>query len=359
MSFKCGIVGLPNVGKSTLFNALTKSKNAQAANFPFCTIEPNIGVVTVPDERLEKLSNIAKSEKIIPTYITFVDIAGLVAGASKGEGLGNKFLANIREVDAVIHMLRCFDSSEIQNVNKTVDPIRDLETVETEMMISDLESIEKRLSQKKNKNNELSKDTFEILEDVYESLKKGIRPEKLEEKFDKKLIKNLGILSTKPRILVCNVDENSVSSGNAYSNTIKEKFKNDTIVIVSAEIEQQITELKDSEASEFMKEIGIKESGLDQIIKAGYKILNLSTYFTVGPKETHAWTVEKNCKAPDAAEVIHSDFKKGFIKAEVISYVDYIQYTGEVGARDNGKLKIEGKDYEVADGDVLHFRFNT
>ncbi len=317
MSFKCGIVGLPNVGKSTLFNALTKSKNAQAANFPFCTIEPNIGVVTVPDERLEKLSNIAKSEKIIPTYITFVDIAGLVAGASKGEGLGNKFLANIREVDAVIHMLRCFDSSEIQNVNKTVDPIRDLETVETEMMISDLESVEKRLSQKKNKNNDINKDTFDILEHVYESLKKGIRPEKLEEKFDKKLIKNLGILSTKPRILVCNVDEESVSLGNSYSQKIKEKFKNDTVVIVSAEIEQQITELKDLEANEFMKEIGIKESGLDQIIKAGYKILNLTTYFTVGPKETHAWTIEKNCKAPDAAEVIHSDFKKGFIKEEL------------------------------------------
>ena len=260
MSFKCGIVGLPNVGKSTLFNALTKSKNAQAANFPFCTIEPNIGVVTVPDERLEKLSNIAKSEKIIPTYITFVDIAGLVAGASKGEGLGNKFLANIREVDAVIHMLRCFDSSEIQNVNKTVDPIRDLEIVETEMMISDLESVEKRLSQKKNKNNEINKDTFEILENIYESLKKGIRPEKLEKKFDKKLIKNLGILSTKPRILVCNVDEDSVRLGNAYSQKIKEKFDNDTVVIVSAEIEQQITELKDFEASEFMKEIGIKES---------------------------------------------------------------------------------------------------
>ena len=212
---------------------------------------------------------------------------------------------------------------------------------------------------KKNKNNELNKDTFEILEHVYEFLKKGIRPEKLEEKFEKKLIKNLGILSTKPRILVCNVDENSVSSGNTYSEKIKEKFKNDTVVIVSAEIEQQITELQDSEASEFMKEIGIKESGLDQIIKAGYKILNLSTYFTVGPKETHAWTIEKNCKAPDAAEVIHSDFKKGFIKAEVISYSDYIQHVGEVGARDNGKLKIEGKDYEVADGDVLHFRFNT
>jgi GTP-binding protein YchF len=256
-------------------------------------------------------------------------------------------------------MLRCFDSSEIQNVNKTVDPIRDLETVETEMMISDLESIEKRLSQKKNKNNELNKDTFEILEDVYETLKKGIRPENLETKFDKKLIKNLGILSTKPRILVCNVDENSVSTGNSYSKIVKEKFKDDTVVIVSAEIEQQITELQDSEANQFMKEIGIQESGLDQIIKAGYKILNLSTYFTAGPKETHAWTIEKNCKAPDAAEVIHSDFKKGFIRAEVISYEDYIQYNGELGARDNGKLKVEGKEYEVADGDVLHFRFNT
>jgi GTP-binding protein YchF len=288
-----------------------------------------------------------------------VDIAGLVAGASKGEGLGNKFLANIREVDAVIHMLRCFDLNEIQNVNKTIDPIRDLEIVETEMMISDLESVEKRLSQKKNNNNDINKDTFDILEHVYESLKKGVRPDKLDEKFDKKLIKNLRILSTKPRILVCNVDEESVSLGNSYSQRIREKFKSDTVVIVSAEIEQQITELKDLEANEFMKDIGIKESGLDQIIKAGYKILNLTTYFTVGPEETHAWTIEKNCKAPDAAKVIHSDFKKGFIKAEVISYIDYIRYAGEVGARDHGKLKIEGKDYEVADGDVLHFRFNT
>jgi len=265
MGFKCGIVGLPNVGKSTLFNALTKAAIA-AENYPFCTIEPNVGIVPVPDARMEALAVIVKPERVLPTTMEFVDIAGIVAGASKGEGLGNKFLANIREVDAVIHMLRCFDSSEIQNVNKTVDPIRDLETVETEMMISDLESVEKRLSQKKNKNNELNKDIFEILEHVYESLKKGIRPEKLEEKFEKKLIKNLGILSTKPRILVCNVDENSVSSGNNYSDKIKEKFKNDTVVIVSAEIEQQITELQDSEASEFMKEIGIKESGLDQII---------------------------------------------------------------------------------------------
>jgi hypothetical protein len=357
MSFKCGIVGLPNVGKSTLFNALTKSKNAQAANFPFCTIEPNIGVVTVPDGRLEKLSKIARSEKIIPTYITFVDIAGLVAGASKGEGLGNKFLANIREVDAIIHMLRCFDSSEIQNVNKTIDPIRDLEIVETEMMISDLESLEKRMT--KNKKVELSKENLEILDFVYRDIKNGIKPKDLEKKFEKKLIKNLGILSTKPRILVCNVDEESLAEGNVYSNALKDKFNEDTIILASAEIEQQITELNDNEANDFMKEIGIKESGLDQIIKASYKILNLSTYFTVGPKETHAWTIEKNCKAVDAAEVIHSDFKKGFIKAEVISYLDYISFNGEAGARDNGKLKIEGKDYQVADGDVLHFRFNT
>jgi len=358
MGFKCGIVGLPNVGKSTLFNALTKSKNAQAANFPFCTIDPNIGVVTVPDERLEKLSTIAKSEKIIPAYITFVDIAGLVAGASKGEGLGNKFLANIREVDAIIHVLRCFDSSEIENINKTVDPVRDLEIVETEMMLADLESIEKRLS-KKNKPGDLGKENNELLKEINEKLKQGIRPKEIIEKYDKKLVKTLQVLSIKPRILVCNVDEESLIKGNIYSNTVKDNFKNEIVINISAEIEQQITELKNEEALSFMKDLGLKESGLDQIIKAGYSILNLSTFFTAGPKETHAWTIEKNTIAPNAAEVIHSDFKKGFIKAEVISYNDYVNFKGENGAKDNGKLRIEGKDYKVVDGDVLHFRFNT
>jgi GTP-binding protein YchF len=358
MSFKCGIVGLPNVGKSTTFNALTKSKNAEAANFPFCTIEPNIGVVAVPDERLNKISEIAKSQKIINTLITFVDIAGLVSGASKGEGLGNKFLSHIREVDAIVHLLRCFDSNDIQNVNKTVDPVRDLEIIETELMLADMESLEKRLS-KKNKVKSDNDDLDDLLGKAFEKLKKGEALNDLIKNYDSKTIKMSNLLSIKPKIIVCNTDEESVAKGNEYTNNVKKKFSNDQVVLISAEIEQQINELNNEEAKDFMKEIGLDETGLDRLIKSSYKSLDLCTYFTAGPQETRAWTVKNNSKAPDAAEVIHTDFKKGFIKAEVISYDDYIKFKGEAGCRDNGKLRIEGKDYLVKDGDVLHFRFNT
>jgi ribosome-binding ATPase len=358
MSFKCGIVGLPNVGKSTMFNALTKSKNAESANFPFCTIDPNVGVVAVPDERIDKISVIAKSKKIIPTLITFVDIAGLVAGASKGEGLGNKFLSHIREVDAIAHLLRCFDSDEIQNVNKTVDPIRDFEIIETELMLADLESLEKRLS-KKNKNNSEDDDLMKLLEKCYELLKAGKNPYDLRKDFDLKSIKSASILTLKPKIIVCNTGEESIKNGNEYTNRVKETFANEEVVNISAEIEQQITELGEQEAKDFMNDLQITETGLDRVIRSSYKALNLSTYFTAGPEETRAWTIPMNCKAPDAAEVIHTDFKKGFIKAETISYKDFIECNGEAGARDKGKLRIEGKEYLVQDGDILHFRFNT
>ena len=358
MGFKVGIVGLPNVGKSTMFNALTKSKNAEAANFPFCTIEPNIGVVAVPDARIQKISKIASSKKIIPTLITFVDIAGLVAGASKGEGLGNKFLSHIREVDAIVHLVRCFESDEIQNVNKTVDPVRDFEIIETELMLADLESLEKRVG-KKNKNIVENEDLNKLIEKCYECLKEGKNPYYLRNEFDPKIINSASVLTLKPKIIVCNTGEESIASGNQFTKIVKERFKDDEVVNISAEIEQQITELGDVEALEFMKELNIVETGLDRVIRSSYKALNLSTYFTAGPEETRAWTIPTNCKAPDAAEVIHTDFKKGFIKAETIGYEDFIQCNGEAGARDKGKLRIEGKDYLVKDGDVLHFRFNT
>ncbi len=358
MGFKVGIVGLPNVGKSTMFNALTKSKNAEAANFPFCTIEPNIGVVAVPDARIQKISKIASSKKIIPTLITFVDIAGLVAGASKGEGLGNKFLSHIREVDAIVHLVRCFESDEIQNVNKTVDPVRDFEIIETELMLADLESLEKRVG-KKNKNIVENEDLNKLIEKCYECLKEGKNPYYLRNEFDPKIINSASVLTLKPKIIVCNTGEESIASGNQFTKIVKEHFKDDEVVNISAEIEQQITELGDVEALEFLKELNIVETGLDRVIRSSYKALNLSTYFTAGPEETRAWTIPTNCKAPDAAEVIHTDFKKGFIKAETIGYEDFIQCNGEAGARDKGKLRIEGKDYLVKDGDVLHFRFNT
>ena len=283
MSFKCGIVGLPNVGKSTMFNALTKSKNAESANFPFCTIDPNVGVVAVPDERIDKISVIAKSKKIIPTLITFVDIAGLVAGASKGEGLGNKFLSHIREVDAIAHLLRCFDSDEIQNVNKTVDPIRDFEIIETELMLADLESLEKRLS-KKNKNNSEDDDLMKLLEKCYELLKAGKNPYDLRKDFDLKSIKSASILTLKPKIIVCNTGEESIKNGNVYTNRVKETFTNEEVVNISAEIEQQITELGEQEAKDFMNDLQITETGLDRVIRSSYKALNLSTYFTAGPE---------------------------------------------------------------------------
>ena len=357
MSFKCGIVGLPNVGKSTLFNALTNSSKAQAENFPFCTIDPNIGVVPVPDYRLENLAKVSKSKKVINTTISFVDIAGLVKGASKGEGLGNKFLSHIREVDAIIHMIRCFDSSDIQNVNSTVDPIRDLEIIETEMMLADLESIQKRL-EKNNKKN-VDKKQLKILETTMEYINKNKDISVLKNDFDKKQLNQSGLLSLKPKIFVCNVDEQSVRNGNDYTKVFIDKFGNENTLIVSADIENQINELDISEKKNYMEMIGLSETGLNMIIQKGYKILELETYFTSGVEETRAWTIEKNCTAPKAAGEIHTDFEKGFIRAETISYDDFINNDGWINSKTNGKMRLEGKDYIVKDGDVLNFRFNT
>jgi len=357
MSFKCGIVGLPNVGKSTLFNALTNSNKAQAANFPFCTIDPNIGVVSVPDYRLENLAKISKSKKIIPTTISFVDIAGLVKGASKGEGLGNKFLSHIREVDAVIHMIRCFDSSDIQNVNPTVDPVRDLEIIETEMKLADLESIQKRLEKKKKKN--IDEDQIKILQSCLDLINNDQDLTSLKSEFSKKQLNLSGLLSLKPKIFVCNVDEKSVQNGNGYTKSFLEKFGLENTLIVSADIENQINELDSEERKNYMEMIGLKDTGLDMLIQKGYKILELDTFFTSGPEETRAWTIQKNCLAPKAAGEIHTDFEKGFIRAETISYNDFVENDGWVNSKTNGKMRLEGKDYIVKDGDVLNFRFNT
>jgi GTP-binding protein YchF len=357
MSFKCGIVGLPNVGKSTLFNALTNSSKAQAANFPFCTIDPNIGIVPVPDSRLNNLAKISKSKKTINTTISFVDIAGLVKGASKGEGLGNKFLSHIREVDAIIHMIRCFDSDDIQNVNPTVDPVRDLEIIETEMMLADLDSIQKRL-EKSNKKN-VEEEQLKILEISLDCINNGKDISILKNDYDKKQLNQSGLLSLKPKIFVCNVDEQSVQKGNDYTKAFVDKFGIDNTLIVSADIENQINELDIDERKNYMEMIGLKETGLSMLIQKGYKILELETYFTSGPEETRAWTIQKNCTAPNAAGEIHTDFEKGFIRAETISYDDFIANEGWVNSKTNGKMRLEGKDYIVKDGDVLNFRFNT
>ena len=357
MSFKCGIVGLPNVGKSTLFNALTNSNKAQAGNFPFCTIDPNVGIVNVPDSRLEKLAKISKSKKIIHTTISFVDIAGLVKGASKGEGLGNKFLSHIREVDSVIHMIRCFDSNDIQNVNPTVDPIRDLEIIETEMLLADLESIQKRL-EKSNKKN-IDKDQIKILQAAMDFINDDKDLTSLKSEFNKKQLNLSGLLSLKPKIYVCNVDEKSIQNGNNYTKAFIEKIGNENTLIVSADIENQINDLNNDEKKNYMEMIGLKEIGLDMLIKKGYEILELDTFFTSGPEETRAWTIQKNCLAPKAAGEIHTDFEKGFIRAETISYNDFIENDGWVNSKTNGKMRLEGKDYIVKDGDILNFRFNT
>mgnify|MGYP005996540317 CR=1 FL=1 len=357
MSFKCGIVGLPNVGKSTLFNALTNSSKAQAANFPFCTIDPNVGIVPVPDERLSNLAKVSKSKKTINTTISFVDIAGLVKGASKGEGLGNKFLSHIREVDAIIHMMRCFDSDDIQNVNPTVDPIRDLEIIETEMMLADLESIQKRL-EKNNKKN-IDEEQLKILEIALDCINNGKDLSVLKDQFEKKILNQSGLLSIKPKIFVCNVDEQSVNSGNKYTKDFITKFSEENTLIVSADIENQINELDNEEKKNYMEMIGLKKTGLDMLIQKGYKILELETFFTSGPEETRAWTVEKNCPAPKAAGEIHTDFEKGFIRAETVSYNDFVTNDGWVNSKTNGKMRLEGKEYIVKDGDVLNFRFNT
>ena len=357
MSFKCGIVGLPNVGKSTLFNALTNSSKAQAANFPFCTIDPNIGVVPVPDDRLKNLAKVSKSKKIINTTISFVDIAGLVKGASKGEGLGNKFLSHIREVDAIIHMIRCFDSDDIQNVNPTVDPVRDLEIIETEMMLADLESIQKRL-EKNNKKN-LDEEQLKILQSALDCIDNDKDISILKTQFDKKQLKQSGLLSLKPKIFVCNVDEQSIKGGNNYTKTFVNKFGKENTLIVSADIENQINELDTKEKKNYMEMIELEETGLNLLIKKGYKILELDTFFTSGPEETRAWTIQKNCTAPKAAGEIHTDFEKGFIRAETVSYNDFIHSDGWLNSKNDGKMRLEGKDYIVKDGDVLNFRFNT
>ena len=357
MTLKCGIVGLPNVGKSTLFNALTSSKKAQAENFPFCTIDPNIGIVAVPDERLNKITAISESLKKINATITFVDIAGLVKGASKGEGLGNKFLSHIREVDAIVHLTRCFESEKIQNVNKTIDPVRDIETIETEILLADLGSLQKRLEKNKKKN--LDKEKLNFLEQCLNLINKGENAESLKKKFDKKLIKSSGLLSLKPRIIVCNVDEKSLKVGNKYSEACKKKFAKEKIIVVCADIEDQIMELGEKDRENFMLGSGIKKTGLDSLIKTGYDILGLNTFFTSGPEETRAWTTEKNSRAVDAAGVIHSDFKKGFIRAETVSHDDFIKYKGFNECKIAGRLRLEGKDYIVKDGDVLFFRINT
>ena len=357
MSFKCGIVGLPNVGKSTLFNALTNSSKAQAANFPFCTIDPNIGIVPVPDERLNNLAKISKSKKIINTTISFVDIAGLVKGASKGEGLGNKFLSHIREVDAIIHMIRCFDSNDIQNVNPSVDPVRDIEIIETEMMLADLESIQKRLE--KNNKKSVDEDQIKILEIAMNCINNNKSFDDLKTQFNKKQLNQSGLLSLKPKIFVCNVDEQSVQNGNNYTQSFIDKYGKNNTLIISADIENQINELDSNEKKNYMEMIGLKETGLNKLIKKGYEILDLDTYFTSGPEETRAWTIEKNCTAPKAAGEIHTDFEKGFIRAETISYDDFISNDGWVNSKNNGKMRLEGKDYIVKDGDVLNFRFNT
>ncbi len=355
MGFKCGIVGLPNVGKSTLFNALTASKNAEAANFPFCTIDPNIGIVDVPDERLEKLSVLSKSKKKILANITFVDIAGLVKGASKGEGLGNKFLSHIREVDAVVHLVRCFKNDKIQHVNNLIDPINDLEIIKTEIVLSDIDLIQKKLEKSKKKT--LNPKELDLLQSALKNLNEDKEITVLDDE-NYKFFNTMGILSIKPKIIVCNVDEQSLATGNKYTNAIKQRFVNEKIILICADIEDQLSSLDRNEKENFMKEIGLDKTGLNKLIKEGYDLLNLNTFFTSGIEESRAWTIKKNTRAPEAAGVIHTDFEKKFIRAEAVSCEDFFEYGSAEKCKEKGKLRIEGKDYIVKDGDVLHFRVN-
>ena len=355
MGFKCGIVGLPNVGKSTLFNALTSTKNAEAANFPFCTIDPNIGVVDVPDNRLDILAKLSNSKKKIYTTITFVDIAGLVKGASKGEGLGNKFLSHIREVDAIIHLVRCFENENIQHVNKKVNPVEDLETIKTEIALSDIETIQKKLEKSKKKL--LSQKEVEILEKSLEVLNSGNELESFEHP-SKVFLNQIGLLSLKPKIIVCNVDEATLKDGNDHTFNIIKTFSKEKVITICADIEDQLSSLTGDEKSKFMTEIGLEKMGINKLIKEGYDLLGLETFFTSGKEESRAWTVRKNTSAPKAAGVIHTDFEKNFIRAEVVDTSDFIKFGSAEKCKENGKLRTEGKDYIVKDGDVLYFRVN-
>jgi GTP-binding protein YchF len=385
MGFKCGIIGLPNVGKSTLFNALTQTALAQAANYPFCTIEPNVGEVAVPDARLFEIGRIAGSAEIVPTKLNFVDIAGLVRGASRGEGLGNQFLANIREVDAIAHVVRCFQDDDVTHVEGSVDPIRDIETVETELMLADLESLERRLDPLEKRvrgGDKESSKALELVQTALDFIREG-KPARLAwiADEDKAAFRSLGLLTSKRVLYVCNVDEASAATGNEWSSRVEKKVteeashpvpppghatakggarpKPPSVVVISAKIEAEIAVLPQSERAEYLAAVGLAEPGLDRLIRAGYELLDLITFFTGGPKEARAWTVARGTRAPQAAGIIHTDFEKGFIRAETITYDDYVALNGEAGARDAGKLRLEGKDYVVQDGDVLHFRFAT
>jgi GTP-binding protein YchF len=368
MGFKCGIVGLPNVGKSTLFNALTETAAAQAANYPFCTIEPNIGEVAVPDRRLEALAALAKSAAIVPTRLSFVDIAGLVRGASKGEGLGNQFLANIREVDAIVHVVRCFEDTEVTHVEGRIDPLADIATVETELMLADLESLERRLdgldrkARGTDKDAKEARETLALVNRALALLRQG-KPARLTERKpeEERTFHMLGLLTSLPVLYMCNVDEASAASGNTFSRKIEAwaKAEGAAAIVISAKIEAEIAVLPANERDSFLRAMGLKEAGLDRLIRAGYHLLDLVTFFTAGPKEARAWTVRRGAKAPQAAGAIHTDFERGFIRAETIAYEDYVACGGEAGARDAGKMRLEGKDYVVQDGDVMHFRFAT
>jgi GTP-binding protein YchF len=365
MGFKAGIVGLPNVGKSTLFNALTRTAAAQAANYPFCTIEPNVGDVAMPEPRLEVLAKIAGSKEILPTRMNFVDIAGLVKGASQGEGLGNQFLSNIRECDAIAYVLRCFEDDDITHVSNKIDPLADFEVVETELMLADMESLEKRkqgVEKKAKGGDKEAVQTLALIKLALDQLNAG-KPARraVIDAEDAKAWKMLQLLTSKPVFYICNVDENSAATGNKFSDTVlaHAKTEGSAAVVISAKIESEVAVLSDEEQKEFLESLGLEEPGLNRVIRAGYELLGLQTYFTVGPKEARAWTVKKGATAPQAAGVIHGDFEKGFIKAETIAYADYVKFNGEQGAKEAGKARQEGKDYIVQDGDVMHFRFNV
>ena len=365
MGFKCGIVGLPNVGKSTLFNALTETSSAEAANYPFCTIEPNSGIVSVPDKRLTSLSELVQSQKVIPAQMQFVDIAGLVSGASKGEGLGNKFLSHIREVDAIIHVVRCFENTDITHVENSINPLRDSEIIDTELMLADLESLERQtqnMSKKIKSNDTDAKNDLDLMKKLSQFLSDGI-PIRLVDLTDEeiKIIKTFNLLTSKPVLYACNVNEDDASNGNDFTKKIfdKAKTENCDAIIISGSIESEIAMLDETEKKEFLKDLNLEESGLNRLIRTGFNLLDLITFFTVGPKETRAWTIKNNSTAPEAAGIIHTDFEKGFIRAETISYDDYLNFKSEQAVKDAGRMRVEGADYIVKDGDVFHFRFNV